>query len=129
MTARFRMCRTKGFDAVEPDNLDGWENRTGFPLTAREQLVYDEWVARTVHSLGMAVFQKGDPEQAAKLEPYFDGALDEQCATSIASAIGSLRTCALISPRSTPSTGERCIPDSARATTRGGSWERSTTQR
>lgn len=79
MTARFQMCRAKGFDAVEPDNLDGWENRTGFPLTAREQLVYDEWVARTVHSLGMAVFQKGDPEQAAKLEPYFDGALDEQC--------------------------------------------------
>ncbi len=79
MTARFRMCRAKGFDAVEPDNLDGWENRTGFTLTAREQLTYDKWVARTVHSLGMAVFQKGDPEQAAKLEPYFDGALDEQC--------------------------------------------------
>lgn len=79
MTARFRMCGAKGFDAVEPDNLDGWENRTGFRLTAHEQLVYDEWVARTVHSLGMAVFQKGDPEQAGKLEPYFDGALDEQC--------------------------------------------------
>ena len=79
MIARFRMCRDKGFDAIEPDNLDGWENRTGFHLTAHEQLVYDEWVARTVHSLGMAVFQKGDPDQAAKLEPYFDGALDEQC--------------------------------------------------
>jgi hypothetical protein len=79
MTARFQMCRAKGFNAVEPDNLDGWENRTGFRLTGREQLVYDEWVARTVHSLGMAVFQKGDPDQSATLEPYFDGALDEQC--------------------------------------------------
>jgi hypothetical protein len=29
--------------------------------------------------LGMAVLQKNDPDQAAKLEPYFDGVLDEQC--------------------------------------------------
>jgi hypothetical protein len=79
MTARFRMCRRKGFDAVEPDNVDGYENKSGFPLTARRQLVYDEWVAREVHALGMAVFQKNDGEQAARLEPHFDGALDEQC--------------------------------------------------
>ncbi len=79
MTARFQMCREKGFDAVEPDNMDGYENSTGFPLTASEQLTYDEWIAGEVHALGMAVFQKNDGEQTAQLEPYFDGALDEQC--------------------------------------------------
>ncbi len=79
MTARFRMCKEKGFDAVEPDNMDGYENKTGFPLTAQQQLTYDEWVAGEVHSLGMAVLQKNDGEQTNELEPYFDGALDEQC--------------------------------------------------
>jgi hypothetical protein len=79
MRARFAMCAHKGFDAVEPDNIDGFANDTGFPLTAREQLRYDEWVARTAHGLGLAVFQKNDPEQARTLEPYFDGVLDEQC--------------------------------------------------
>ncbi len=79
MTARFQMCRQKGFDAVEPDNMDGYTNGTGFPLTAADQLAYDEWVAQEVHSLGMAVFQKNDPDQATQLQPYFDGALDEQC--------------------------------------------------
>jgi hypothetical protein len=79
MTARFQMCREKGFDAVEPDNMDGFENKTGFPLTAQQQLTYDEWVATEVHSLGMAVLQKNDGEQTAQLEPHFDGALDEQC--------------------------------------------------
>jgi hypothetical protein len=79
MTARFQMCREKGFDAVEPDNMDGYENQTGFPLTAAEQVTYDEWVASEVHSLGMAVLQKNDGEQTAQLEPHFDGALDEQC--------------------------------------------------
>lgn len=79
MHARMRMCRRKGFDALEPDNMDGYTNSTGFPLTAREQLAYDRWVAHQAHALGLAVFQKNDPEQARELEPYFDGVLDEQC--------------------------------------------------
>jgi hypothetical protein len=79
MTARFKLCARKGFDAVEPDNIDGFENDTGFHITARDQLRYDEWVANEVHALGMAVLQKNDPEQARTLEPYFDGVLDEQC--------------------------------------------------
>jgi hypothetical protein len=79
MTARFEMCQQKGFDAVEPDNMDGYENDTGFPITAADQLAYDTWIAQEVHSLGMAVFQKNDPDQAAQLEPYFDGVIDEQC--------------------------------------------------
>ena len=79
MTARFQMCAQKGFDAIEPDNMDGYENTTGFPITAAEQLTYDEWVATEAHSLGLAVFQKNDPEQAKTLQPYFDGVIDEQC--------------------------------------------------
>lgn len=79
MTARFRMCKQKGFDAVEPDNIDGYENSTGFPISAHDQLMYDEWIAQEVHALGLAVFQKNDPEQANTLAPYFDGELDEQC--------------------------------------------------
>ena len=79
MARRIAMCARKDFDALEPDNIDGYSNRTGFPLTAREQLTYDEWIAREAHSLGLAVFQKNDPEQARQLEPHFDGVLDEQC--------------------------------------------------
>ena len=79
MAARFAMCARKGFDAVEGDNIDGFENRTGFTISVGQQLAYDEWMARTVHALGMAVFQKNLPEKAAQLQPYFDGVLDEQC--------------------------------------------------
>ncbi|MGC9221111.1 MAG: endo alpha-1,4 polygalactosaminidase [Solirubrobacteraceae bacterium] len=79
MTRRFEMCKRKGFDAVDPDNINGFRNPTGFPLTAHEQLRYDEWVARKIHALGMAVFEKNDLSQAHQLEPYFDGVIDEQC--------------------------------------------------
>jgi hypothetical protein len=79
MRVRFEMCARKHFDGIEPDNIDGFENHTGFSLTARDQLRYDTWIAREAHRLGLAVFQKNDPEQARRLEPYFDGVLDEQC--------------------------------------------------
>jgi len=79
MTRRFEICREKGFDAVEPDNIEAYENNSGFPITAEQQLVFNEWVAEQVHALGMAVLQKNDPQQTPELEGTFDGALTEQC--------------------------------------------------
>jgi hypothetical protein len=79
MSARFQMCRDKGFDALEPDNMEAFSNRTGFSITTAQQLEYDLWIAGEAHSLGMAVLQKNDGEQSAEQQPYFDGALSEQC--------------------------------------------------
>jgi len=79
MAARFQMCREKGFDAIEPDNMEAFSNRSGFPITAAQQLGYDLWIAGEAHSLGMAVLQKNDGEQSVQQQPYFDGALTEQC--------------------------------------------------
>jgi hypothetical protein len=79
MLARFKACQQKGFDAVEPDNLDSYQNNPGFSTTAADQLAYNKWIATTVHGLGLAVFQKNDLDQVGALEPYFDGILDEEC--------------------------------------------------
>ncbi len=76
---RFEMCERKGFDAVEPDNVNGFTNDTGFPLTAADQLRFNRWVARQVHRRGLSVALKNDPEQAAKLVGHFDFAVVEQC--------------------------------------------------
>jgi len=76
---RFDMCRRKGFDAVEPDNVNGYTNPTGFPLTASDQLRFNRWVSRQVHSRGMSVALKNDPEQAKQLIGAFDFAVVEQC--------------------------------------------------
>ncbi len=34
MERRIAACKDKGFDAVEPDNVDGYANASGFPLSA-----------------------------------------------------------------------------------------------
>ncbi|WP_128376138.1 endo alpha-1,4 polygalactosaminidase [Streptomyces cavernae] len=80
MAARLDMCRDKGFDAVEPDNMDGYLNRTGFPLTAKDQLRYNRLIARMAHDRGMAVGLKNDLEQIPQLVGDFDFAVNEQCA-------------------------------------------------
>jgi hypothetical protein len=79
LSDRFSICRQKGFDAVEPDNMDGYDNRTGFPLTGTDQLAYNRNVAALAHSLGLAVGLKNDVGQAKTLLPSFDFAVNEEC--------------------------------------------------
>jgi len=80
MEKRIAMCAKKGFDAVEPDNMDGYRNRTGFPLTAADQLRYNRLIAKIAHRHGLAVGLKNDLDQIPELEPDFDFAVNEQCA-------------------------------------------------
>ncbi|MFJ3771159.1 endo alpha-1,4 polygalactosaminidase [Streptomyces sp. NPDC090075] len=80
MAARLDMCKEKGFDAVEPDNMDGYKNRTGFPLKAADQLRYNRLIARLAHDRGMAVGLKNDLDQIPQLVGDFDFAVNEQCA-------------------------------------------------
>ena len=79
MKARMQECKTEGFDAIEPDEIDGWENDTGFPLTYQDQLNYNKALARWAHELGMSIGQKGDIIQTRDLVNDFDWTLNEQC--------------------------------------------------
>jgi hypothetical protein len=79
MQARFDQCQAKGFDAIEPDNIDGYTNDTGFPLTYQDQLTYNLWLAAEAHARGLSIGLKNDADQVADLLPYFDWALTEDC--------------------------------------------------
>jgi hypothetical protein len=76
---RLDLCRQKGFDGVEPDNVDAYANASGFPLTAADQLRFNRFIAAAAHARGLSVGLKNDLEQAAALQPDFDWALNEQC--------------------------------------------------
>ena len=79
MKARMQTCKDKGFDAIEPDEIDGWENDTGFPLTYQDQLNYNKALARWAHEIGMSIGQKGDIIQTRDLVDDFDWTLNEEC--------------------------------------------------
>lgn len=79
MLARLDLCHSKGFDLVELDNVDGFANDTGFPISAADQIFFDATLANAAHARGLSVLQKNDGAQIPQLLPYFDGGLDEQC--------------------------------------------------
>lgn len=80
MERRFDMCREKGFDAVEPDLMEGYANDTGFPLTADDQLAYNRMIAGIAHERGLAVGLKNDLAQIPELVDDFEFAVNEECA-------------------------------------------------
>ena len=77
--ARMNLCKAKGFDAIEPDNVDAYSNDSGFPLTAADQLAYNTFLSNAAHARGLSVGLKNDLDQVTALQPLFDWALNEQC--------------------------------------------------
>jgi outer membrane biosynthesis protein TonB len=80
MDARMDLCKAKGFDGIEPDNVDGYTNNTGFPLTYADQIRYNTFLANAAHARGLSVGLKNDLGQVNDLLPLFDWALNEECA-------------------------------------------------
>lgn len=79
MEARLDECKAKGFDGVEPDNIDAYTNNTGFPLTYEDQLNYNIWLANAAHERGLSIGLKNNGDQVADLLQYYDWALTENC--------------------------------------------------
>jgi hypothetical protein len=76
---RFDLCKAKGFDAIEPDNIDGYSNSTGFPLSYQDQIDYNRFIATAAHARGLSIGLKNDVEQVPDLLSSFDWAIDEEC--------------------------------------------------
>lgn len=79
LEARLELARQKGCDGVEPDNVDGYANKTGFPLDADDQIVFNTWLAQEAHARGLSIGLKNDLDQIEALLTHFDWALNEQC--------------------------------------------------
>ncbi len=79
MSDRLAIAVQKGCDGVEPDNVDGYVNNSGFDLTAADQLAFNRRIANAAHELGLAVALKNDLDQILDLIAYFDLSVNEQC--------------------------------------------------
>lgn len=79
LTDRLRLCRTKGFQAVDADHGDGYTHATGFPLTAGDQLAFDRNVAALAHRLRLAVGVRTTVALALRLRPSVDFAITQGC--------------------------------------------------
>ena len=79
MLARLDSAVARGCAGVEPDWLHNFQLGTGFPITARDQLAYNRFLANAAHTRGLAIALKNDLDQVTDLVDYFDFAVNEQC--------------------------------------------------
>ncbi len=79
MAARMDVCKQKGFDAIDPDNTDGWSQQTGFPITKADQVTYQRALSDAAHARGLAVGLKNDVEQLPQMAALVDFAVNEEC--------------------------------------------------
>jgi hypothetical protein len=81
MEARLELAVIKGCDGVDPDNLNGYENDSGFPLTMDDQMRYNLFLADAAHRRGLQIGLKNDLEQIPEMVEAFDWILNEECFT------------------------------------------------
>lgn len=79
MRKRLDLAVEKKCDGVEPDNMDGYENDSGFDLTYEDQVAYSKWIANEAHERNLSVGLKNGLEQIEDVISYFDFAINEQC--------------------------------------------------
>ncbi len=79
MLTRLKEARLIGVDAIEFDDVDGWQSNNGLEISGAAQLQYNTRLANLAHRMGFSVGLKNDLSQADTLQPYFDFAVNEQC--------------------------------------------------
>lgn len=79
MLKRLDLAEGKNCDGVEPDNMDGYTNNSGFNLTSADQLAFNKLIANEAHNRNLSVGLKNDVDQITELVDYYDFAVNEQC--------------------------------------------------
>lgn len=77
LNSRFNMVLRKGFDAIEPDNLDSYSNATGFNINIADARQYCDLLIAMAHRNGLGIGQKNVPELAGAYSDKFDWILTE----------------------------------------------------
>lgn len=77
--ARLDLASQRGCDGVEPDNVDGADNETGFALTHDDQLAFNRAIADAAHERNLAIALKNDGAQTDELVAYMDFVVNEEC--------------------------------------------------
>lgn len=79
MLGRLNSARLKGCDGVDPVNVDGYSQNTGFNLTGNDQLFYSQILSGQAHGRALAIGLRNNTAQAEQLVSFFDFTINESC--------------------------------------------------
>jgi len=79
MKGRMQVASDKGCHALEPDNVDGYANDSGFDLTKNDQITFLKDLSKAAKDLGLLIGLKNSDGLVNDLEPFFDFSIVESC--------------------------------------------------
>lgn len=79
MRKRMDVAKEKGCDGIDPDNVDGYNNKNQLNLSYKDQLEYNKFLAYEAHKRGMAIGLKNDLNQIKDLVDDYDFSINESC--------------------------------------------------
>lgn len=79
MKSRIQQAASKGCDGVDPDNIDGYENDTGFDLSEADGADYVRFLAQTAHHAGLAYGLKNGGAIVEQVKDVAEWVINEQC--------------------------------------------------
>jgi len=79
MIQRLQLAKNKSCDAVDPDNIDAYDNDNGLGLTQADAVNYVNFLATEAHNLGMAVGLKNGGAIVNQTLAIVDFQVNEQC--------------------------------------------------
>ncbi|GAB7362478.1 hypothetical protein MBLNU230_g2800t1 [Neophaeotheca triangularis] len=79
MAKRIALAQDKGCDAVDPDNVDGYNNENGLGLTQQDTIDFMKYLSEEAASVGLAIGLKNAAEVVTEVEPMVQFVVNEQC--------------------------------------------------
>ena len=81
MSSRIQRAVNAGCDGIEPDNIDGYQNKNGLGITEQDQIDYLHWLAAEAHLKKISIGLKNslDIIQKGLLHKHFDFVINEEC--------------------------------------------------
>jgi hypothetical protein len=80
MKARLDLALAKGCDGIDPDNLDGYETASGFPLAREDVVAFMRWLSGEARGRGLGLGLKNGADLWPDLQGQVDWVLIEDCA-------------------------------------------------
>ena len=79
MMKRLELAKSIDCDGVDPDNVDGYDNDTGFDLTTADAINYLTFLATEAHGLGLAIGLKNAGSIVNDTVGFLQWEVNEQC--------------------------------------------------
>ncbi|KPI41830.1 uncharacterized protein AB675_5711 [Cyphellophora attinorum] len=75
---RMDLAVQKGFDGIDPDNVDGYDNKNGLGLTKRDAIDYVTFLSREGHARGLSVGMKNGGDVSKDVVDHVEYCVQEQ---------------------------------------------------